>query len=292
MSRKPLVTVLMAVHNDLRFLPEAVESILAQTFRDFELLVVDDGSTDGCSEYLHSFGEVRVRVLTNPSNVGLTRSLNLGLDAARGTYVARMDADDISEPDRIRQQVSCLEERLEIGLLGTGRLLIDEAGGVISPAPATAGQANVRRKMLLGNAFAHPTVMLRREVLERHRLRYDEAYQTAQDYELWVRLLAHTGGDNLPEPLVRYRIRDGISRTRKADQLANHDRIALAAIRQFAPGFPISPDEVRHLRGRFGGFSVREQDMDPQDRKWSKIYADLCAACDAFSVEATDPSPV
>jgi glycosyltransferase involved in cell wall biosynthesis len=283
MSRAPLVTVLMSVHNDLRFLPAAVESILAQAFEDFEFLIVDDGSNDGCSEYLHALRDERVHVLTNSANIGLTRSLNRGLDVAGGKYIARMDADDISEPERIALQVSFLEEHSHVGLLGTGRLLIDEAGEIIASAAATSGRFEVRRKMLLGNAFAHPTVMMRRDVLECRRLRYDETFQTAQDYELWVRLLARTAGDNLPDPLVRYRIRDGISRTRKSDQLANHDRIAYAAIRQFAPGFAIPLEDVRQLRGRFGGFSVRELEMDPSDEKWQKIYAQLCSACDAVT---------
>jgi hypothetical protein len=122
--------------------------------------------------------------------------------------------------------------------------------------------------MLLGNAFAHPTVMIRRDVLDRNHLRYDERFQTAQDYELWVRVLQHATGDNLAEPLLRYRLRNGISKMRKSDQLANHDRIAYQAMRAYAPGFEIAYDQVSQLRGRYGGAGVREPSMDPDDPHW------------------------
>jgi glycosyltransferase involved in cell wall biosynthesis len=265
----------MSVHNDRRYLAESVGSILDQSFDDFEFLIIDDGSTDGSSEVLRSIDDARVRLISNPQNLGLTRSLNVGLDHARGHYIARMDADDIAEPMRLEWQVDAMERRPDLGLLGTGRLLIDDDDATINIACPVHGRTAVLWKMLLGNAFAHPTVMLRRDVLERHQLRYDERFVTAQDYEFWVRVLQHTAGDNLPEPLVRYRMRQGISQTRKAEQLANHDRIACQAIRTIVPEFATSPVEVMHLRGRFGGFSVRESYMDPSEPKWVERYEAL-----------------
>jgi glycosyltransferase involved in cell wall biosynthesis len=274
------VTILMSVHNDRRYLAESVGSILAQTLDDFEFLIIDDGSGDGSAEVLRAVPDPRVRLLENERNLGLTHSLNIGLDHARGRYVARMDADDIAESMRLESQVSKLEREPDLGLLGTGRMLINDAGETINIARPASGRGAVLWKMLLGNAFAHPTVMLRRDVLERYRLRYDEQFQTAQDYELWVRVLQHCAGDNLPEPLVRYRLRDGISRTRKPDQLANHDRIALQAIRSIVPGFQLTLSDVTQLRSRFGGFSVREAEMQPTDEPWATIYASLRAAFD------------
>lgn len=278
MPREPLVTVLMSVHNDRPFVAEAVRSILAQSFEDFEFFIIDDASRDGSSDVLRAIADPRVRLLTNAANQGLTRSLNIGLRAARGRYVARMDGDDVSEPDRLARQVAFLEASPEVGVLGTGRVLIDERGGVVANAPATCGRLRVLWKMLLGNALAHPTVMLRREVLERHRLRYDESFQTAQDYELWTRLLRHTQADNLDAPLLRYRLRDGISRTRKAEQLANHDRIAHQATRTLLPGCSVSAEDVAQLRGRFGGFSVRDATMDPADERWLAVHRSMLDA--------------
>lgn len=275
MSGRPLVTVLMAVYNDLPFLSPAVESVLAQSFKNLEFLIVEDGSSDGCAEYLGALRDPRVRVLRNQGNLGLTRSLNHGLDAARGQFIARMDADDICEPHRLERQVQFLRDNPNVGIVGSSRILIDEAGREVAFAPAAESDLAIRWKCLLGNPFAHPTVMLRREVFEAHGLRYDESFRTAQDYELWTRLLSHTCAANLAEPLLRYRLRAGVSRLNKAEQLANHDRIALSAIRRLVPGIEIDLDDVRELRGRFGGFSVREPNMAVDDPHSVARYAAL-----------------
>jgi hypothetical protein len=256
---------LLPTCNDLRFLPEAVQSILGQTHRDFELVVIDDGSTDQTAGYLQSLGDPRVRVIRLETNRGVTAALNVGLAQCQGKYVARMDADDIAEPDRLRRQFEFLESHSEIGILGSSRLLIGEHGAPISLAPAMTDDLSIRWKCLLGNPLAHPTVMLRREIF----LSYDLNYRSAQDYELWTRLLPLTQAANLAEPLVRYRIRaSSISRSRRAEQLANHDRIALLANRRLLPGFPLTPQQITQLRGRYGGQSVRDEAMDPVDPVW------------------------
>ena len=274
------VTVLMAVYNEARFAPAAVQSILGQTFADFEFLIIDDGSTDSSADYLRNLRDPRVRLLRNATNLGLTRSLNQGLDAARGRLIARMDADDIAMPDRLERQVAFLEADSNIGIVGSARKLIDENDEEIAVAHAAADDLAIRWKCLLGNPFAHPTVMLRRDVLEKHQLRYDESFRTAQDYELWTRLLMHTQGANLREPLLQYRLRDGISKTNKPEQLANHDRIALAACKRLLPGFEVSAQDVTNLRGRFGGFSVRDAAMDSADPIWVEKYHQMF---DAFA---------
>jgi glycosyltransferase involved in cell wall biosynthesis len=265
----------MSVHNDLRYLPQAAESVLRQSLEDFEFLIFDDGSSDGSREYLAGLDDSRVRLVRNETNLGLTRSLNLGLDPARGKYIARMDADDVAMPQRLARQVEFLEANPDVGVVGSSRVLIDERGDFVADAPAVEDDLRIRWKCLLGNPFAHPAVMLRKDVLSRHRLRYDESFRTAQDYELWSRLLAVTRGHNLPEPLLHYRLRAGVSRTNKPEQLRNHDRIAHASIRNLVPGFEITREEVAQLRGRFGGFSVREPAMDPAEKWWVRRYAQL-----------------
>ena len=288
MPVEPVVTVLLSTHNDLRFLPQAVQSVLGQTFEDFEFLVVDDGSTDNTPDYLSALQarDTRVRVLRNDENLGLTRSLNLGLAAARGRLIARMDADDVSAPERLERQVGFLDGNPDIGIVGSSRTLIDVEGTTLGYARAVQDDLGIRWKCLLGNPFAHPSVVLRRDVLVRHGLTYNESYRTAQDYELWPRVLRHVKGANLEEPLLRYRLRDGVSRTRKADQLRSHDRIALLAIRTLLPGFRITIQHVTELRGRFGGHSVREAGMDPADSHWVAKYAELLEAfCAAYKAE-------
>jgi glycosyltransferase involved in cell wall biosynthesis len=273
MSSPPSITVLLSTYNDAHFLPEAINSIFTQSFPDFELLIIDDGSTDGTADWLARLTDPRLRVLRNPSNRGLTFSLNRGLDAARGRYVARMDADDLAEPRRLAAQFAFMEANPDVGIVGSSRTLIDEAGRFIAEACSTEGDLAIRWKCLLGSPFAHPTVMLRRSVLERHGLRYREVPR-AEDFDLWPRLLAHTRGANLPQPLLQYRLRER-STHGKADQLAQHDRIALSAIRQLVPGFPITLQDVTQLRGRFGGFSVRDPGMDPADPQWVGAYRRL-----------------
>jgi glycosyltransferase involved in cell wall biosynthesis len=273
----------MSVFNDLRFLPQALGSILAQTLPDFDFVIIDDDATDGSGEYLHTITDSRVRVIRNPLNLGLTRSLNIGLQHCQTEFIARMDGDDIAHPDRLRVQLAFMQSHPDIGILGTARQNIDESGSPTGIATPPASDADIRWKCLLGNPFAHPTVMLRRDVLQRHGLRYNESFRSAQDYELWTRLLMHTRGANLTEPLLQYRQRStSISRTRRDEQLANHDRIAHAAIGRLVPDFPISLDDVRELRGRFGGFSVRDPQMDPADPIWVDRLARLR---DAFDVQ-------
>lgn len=275
MSAAPLITVLMCVHNDRAFIAPAVDSILRQTMGDFEFLIIDDGSTDGTGECLAAIHDPRIRLLRNLANLGLTRSLNRGLEAARGRFIARMDGDDISEPSRLELQVRFMLDHPDVGLLGTSRTLIDESGQPIYLAPALCDDLSIRFKSLLGNPFAHPSMMLRAQTLSRHRLRYDETFTTAQDYELWVRMLTVTAGANLPRPLLHYRLRSGISKTRKGEQLSNHDRISTLAIGAFAPGFALRPQDLPQLRGRFGGFSVRDASLDPADPYWRQRYLDL-----------------
>jgi glycosyltransferase involved in cell wall biosynthesis len=275
MPGKPLVTVLMSVFNDAPYLRESVESILAQSLQDFEFLVIDDGSTDGSREFLRRARDERLRVLRNPCNLGLTRSLNRGLNVAAGSFVARMDADDVAASDRLTRQVEFLRKHPEVGIVGSSRILIDAEGRDVAHVPAPQDHLRIRWKCLLGNPFTHPAVMLRKGVLDAHRLRYDEAFRTAQDYEMWSRLLAVTRGANLREPLLRYRLRDGVSRVHKEEQLRNHDCIATAAIRRFVPGITVTEQEVAELRGRFGGYSVRDSRMDVSDRKWREKYLDL-----------------
>ena len=278
MSRQPLVSVLMSVHNDLQYLRESVDSILNQTFSDFEFILIDDGSTDGSGNLLKCVSDPRVKLLVNPSNIGLTASLNLGLDLARGKYLARMDADDISEPLRLQRQVEFLEAHPQIGIVGCSRHVIDEAGKTVAIAPALEDDLAIRWKCLMGNPFAHPTVMIGRQLLLEHSLRYDPSFRTAQDYELWTRLLPCTEAANLSEPLLRYRLRNGISRASKSQQLANHDRIIELAIQRLLPGFDLNPSDIPQLRGRFGGMSVREPEMASDDQPWAGVYLKMLDA--------------
>jgi len=246
------VSVVLAVHNGRPYLTEAIDSVLAQTFAEFELIVVDDASTDDTWELLEGYAarEQRIVLLRNEVNIGQTRSLNRGLDAAGGRYVARMDADDVALPERLAAQVAFLDHHAEVGVLGTAGRFIDEVGrnwGLFRP-PETDLQ--IRWYMMLENAFAHPTVMLRSDVLNRAGLRYDPSFRVSQDYDLWSRLLRFTRAANLRAPLLKYRLHSRSMTHTQADVM-RHDfgQVALRVIRAELPGFAIAAEDVERLVG-------------------------------------------
>lgn len=198
------VTVLMPVFDGAAYLREAIDSILSQTFTDFELLVIDDGSKDETPEILASVDDRRLRVLRNEHNEGLVRALNRGLDRARGRFIARMDADDVSLPMRLAKQIEYLETNAEVGAVGSWVAEMDTGHSRVWEYPTQPDE--VRAKLLFGCPVAHPSIVLRSEFFETHGLRYDEAYPHAEDYELWMRASEHFPIANLAEPLVRYRL--------------------------------------------------------------------------------------
>jgi glycosyltransferase involved in cell wall biosynthesis len=234
----PRVTVLMPVFNGEAHLAGAIDSILGQTFRDFELLVIDDGSTDRSAAIAAGFGDSRVRVERNTSNLGLVRTLNRGLDMARGEYVARMDADDLSLPERLRGQVAFLDAHPDFGLCGTWVETFGEREGAVWSYPTDAEV--IRCSLLFRSVLAHPTVMLRRRMFEAAGLRYDEHYPHAEDFQLWQRASARFPLANIGEVLVRYRISSASVSSRHSDvQGETLRRIDAAAL----SGLGISPDD-------------------------------------------------
>ena len=278
MSEQPVVSVLMSAFNNMAFLPEAISSILAQTFADFEFIIIDDGSTDATWNILTSCSDPRIRLVRNERNLGLARSLNNGLDLARGQYVTRQDADDISLPHRLERQIGLMEEHPDIGIVGSQCMMIDAKGRDQGILPKPLSDLEIRWVMLLDNPFAHPTVMVRRRILQQHALKYDEQFQTAQDYELWTRLLDFTRGANCDEALVKYRTGcTQVTQTRRQAQLDNHDAIALRAIRQHLPDFTISAEQVSQLRALFIGGEVA-RDLDQQRVQAAGLYFALLRA--------------
>ncbi|MBC8793678.1 MAG: hypothetical protein C6Y20_18940 [Tagaea sp. CACIAM 22H2] len=215
----PKVSVLMTVYNGATYLREAIDSILDQTFIDFEFVIVDDGSRDASVRIIKSYPDSRIRLISNPRNLGQTPALNIGLRACRGEYVARMDADDIAFPDRLAAQSALLDAKSEVGIVGGAMWIIDSAGRRVDFAYQPEDDLAIRLTSLTRNPFHHPTVMLRRSILVRHRLEFDEQYQANQDFDLWTRLLPLTQAANLPFAVLAYRIHGtNISVTRVDEQ--------------------------------------------------------------------------
>lgn len=201
----PLVSVLLPVYNCAGYVEEAVRSILEQDFADFELLVLDDGSTDATPSVLAGLSDPRMRVLRHP-NMGLPATLNKGIGIARGKYIARQDADDISLPQRLGRQVAFLEAHPGCALLGTwSRILVDRTPTErMHRHPIDA--RTLAFEILFDSQFVHPSVMFRREVTSSVGLySTDPAKRGPEDYDFWVRIARQFGLGNLAEPLILYR---------------------------------------------------------------------------------------
>ncbi|MGI9211023.1 MAG: glycosyltransferase family 2 protein [Methylococcaceae bacterium] len=220
----PKVTVVMPVYNGARYLAAAIQSILDQTWSDFELLIIEDGSTDQSPALIASFTDSRIRVLANGRNLGLVASLNVGLSQARGEYIARMDGDDVSFPHRLEKQVAYLDQHPDTGLCGTW--FERHRDGVLEWGRPATEDADIRFSLLFKTTFLHSSVMLRRSVLVQHNLVYEYEYPYAEDYALWIRLSQYTQLANIPEFLVAYRYHpDNCSSRNRQTQKDSADRI-------------------------------------------------------------------
>jgi len=198
------VTVLMPVYNGERYLIDSISSILNQTYKNFEFLIIDDGSTDLTSEIIESFNDPRIRLVNNKKNIGLTRTLNKGIKLSRGKYIARMDADDISLPERLKKQVDFMEEYQGIGVCGTWLKTTGSKKNNIRKSPIN--HEEICAYMFWDSPIWHPTAMIRKEVLTDNNLYYDESISRAQDYKLWIDISNITKLANIPEVLLLYRI--------------------------------------------------------------------------------------
>jgi glycosyltransferase involved in cell wall biosynthesis len=236
------VSVLMSVHNEDDFLVRAIDSILNQTFRNFEFIIIDDGSTNERTQaILRSIRDERVLLVRNEKNIGLTRCLNRGLELAHRKYVARMDADDVSDPKRLECQLRFMEAHPDVGILGASARVIDHAGREGHAERMPTSDLCIRWACLTSNPFSHSTVMLRKDVLERCRLKYDESFVAGQDYDLWTRALEQTKGANLDRILLSQRIHEKSVSVALSDvQEASYMQIASRTISRNLPGFQIS----------------------------------------------------
>lgn len=241
----PRVTVLMPVYNGAAYLDEAVRSILDQTFTDFELLIIDDGSTDRSVEIVQSFSDPRIRLHRNDRNLGLIATLNKGLSFAAGDYIVRLDCDDVSLPTRLERQVDFMDRNPQIGIAGTWFEKIMDGNSMRIKVPEN--DAMIRFYLIFDNTFLHSSIIIRKTFLDEQGLRYDPAFLHAEDYEFWVRCAKITELANLPEVLVRYRYHSGnISNRFRSEQADTADQVRCLHLRSL--GLIPNEDECRlHL---------------------------------------------
>ena len=245
----------MCVYNGEEYLKEAIQSILGQTFTDFEFLIVNDASEDRSAGILSAIADPRIRIIDNETNIGLTKSLNKALRLAKGEFIARMDADDRCHRERFNEQVKFLEDNPDIALCGTW-VSYDENSHNEPGYPLM--HEEIKAGTLSNNPFAHPSVMWRREEFERQGLTYNEDFRTSQDFELWSRAVHKVKTANIPRSLLFYRQHKGqISRARAENQQDNARKIKLSQLKYLG----LSPDEketTAHLCMVDGGFRTHQ----------------------------------
>jgi len=201
---KPKISVIMSVYNGMPHLPEAIESILNQSFPDFELIIVNDCSSDNSLKVIKSFTDKRIKIIENVTNIGLTKSLNKALKTAKGGYIARMDADDISLPKRFQKQIAFFNDNPKYALLGTWAKIWKNniPSGRFHKHPQDS--QILRFILLFNNPFVHSSVMFRKSAIDQIGL-YNPDFKYAQDYELWSRFCLKYAISNIPEVLHIYR---------------------------------------------------------------------------------------
>lgn len=234
------VAVVLPVFNGERYVAEAVESVLAQTLADFELVVIDDGSTDGTARVLSGFPDQRLRVTRLPARQGLVHALNRGIAQSSAPLIARMDADDVCLPRRLERQVAFLAAHPDVDICGTWTR---HAGARRGVRRLPVGPAHIRAQMFFGGAMDHPAIMMRRAFLDAHGLAYRDDFRHAEDLDLLIRAADVGRLANIPEVLLLYRAHhDQVSVVRAGDQATAHARLAVRQLRALVA--EVSEDEA------------------------------------------------
>ena len=254
----PIVSIIMPAYNAEAYIAESIKSILKQTFADFEFLILDDASNDSSAAIINSFNDHRIVYIRNDRNMGVARTLNKGMELAKGTYIARMDADDLSAPDRLARQVEFMERHSQIGI--SGGLVRLFGIGLPTTARVPTTPEEVAAYMYFENPLWHMSVIMRRESLERHELRYDPVFSRSEDYELWIRAVRHFPIANINNILVKVR-EHGKSATRANwDQVtAQTEKIQEGLLTR--EGYPVTREEIafHHRVGRGYRMNSREE---------------------------------
>lgn len=213
------VTILLPVFNAEKHLRESIDSILNQTYSFLEILIINDGSNDQSEDIIQSYSDPRIRYIKNNENKGLIETLNIGFSLATGKYIARMDADDIAMPLRIEKQVRFMEENSQIGIVGTSYTIFGDKNETVHYPEK---QDDIKLACLFYNPFCHPSVMIRKDIIDTNNLLFRKEYLHAEEYKLWTEILTITEGYNIQEELLKYRSHTSqISQVHLKQQLEN-----------------------------------------------------------------------
>lgn len=218
------VSVLMPVYNAGGFVKESIDSILKQSHTHFELIIINDGSTDSSEEIILSFKDPRIRYIRNETNLGLIKTLNKGIDLCNGEFIARMDADDISLPDRLKKQLKFMQDHPEVGVCGSDYIHFGKGKQI----PLTSHHEHdwIAGWMLFNSSVVHPALMLRTSVIKKESPYFNSEYKHVEDYELWSRLIFKSKFGDVPETLLKYRIHASqVSRQYRHEQIENGNKV-------------------------------------------------------------------
>lgn len=214
----PEISVIFPAYNVEIYIAASIESILNQTFSNFELLIYDDASTDNTLEIIKGYSDKRIKLFTKEKNRGYTDSLISGINIATGKYIARMDSDDIADLTRFEKQFNFLESHPQYGIVGSNlKAMLPNNSSQIWEFPEN--DEDIKAFSISNSPFAHPAVMIRSDVLTSHNLNYDSNFEPCEDFYLWINLLKYTKGKNLKEPLINYRIHQQQTISRRKTQL-------------------------------------------------------------------------
>lgn len=201
----PIVSIIMPVYNAGQYLTDSIQSILSQTFKDFEFIIIDDGSTDKSIDVIQSFQDKRILLMLNEKNLGITATLNKGLSVAKGKFICRMDADDIAVNTRLERQINFLQNHPSISIIGSRATLIDEKGNIIGEETVPQNPKEINRIKFIHNPFIHATVIFRKILVDKYGM-YDSRRKHNEDYDLWLRYTKNEQGFNLDDKLILRRI--------------------------------------------------------------------------------------
>jgi glycosyltransferase involved in cell wall biosynthesis len=274
------ISVVLATYNAEKYLKEAIDSVLSQTFGDFEFVIVNDGSTDSTSEIILSYNDSRIVYLDNGTNNGLIYSLNRGLSESKGKYIARMDADDIALSHRLQVQFDFMESHPEIGICGSVIEVFYDESDKRKIIRFPEDDEAVRAYTYFQAPFCHPTVVMRKDVIDRYCIRYPSEFFRTEDYAMWVNLLKYTQGYNIQSVLLHYRKHEG-SETWLSGQenkgVSNASLIQGIYLQQ--NGIDIAAEDLflfSCLVNRSKGCPLNSENQQALDRIFKSFFSQLC----------------
>jgi glycosyltransferase involved in cell wall biosynthesis len=244
----PKISVIMPVYNSENYIDKSIKSILDQTYRNFEFIIINDGSTDSTRAKLSAYEEPRIKIYDNESNIGYVLSLNRALTIARGEYIARMDADDISLPERLEVQVGYMDQNPDIGVCGTYvKFTGSGKGNIWKPL---CNHNDIICNLFFTSSLAHPSVMMRKKILDQYNITYDNSYYGAEDYHLWVQISRYSRLANIDKVLLLYTKHENqVSSVKKKTQSDSADRVRLYQLVRFMADVTDEDIEMHNLFG-------------------------------------------